>query len=213
MEVIFREFRKSDLDGLFFLDKHCYAEPYRFQYHQLVSTLLDRDVASLVIQRLPEADGLAGALILKAVHWERQMSIMSLMIGPDFQRSGLGKKLMAWAEQFTASNGIPTLTIALEKENETGAAFLQSCGFEDSTKHAPYFQSAEEGTLWTKAVLAKEGTMALGVAESGKPEAGKTGPGKTEPEKTKTEKTKPGKRDAGKTEPAIAEPAKTESEA
>ncbi len=149
MEVLIREFRREDVDGLYFLDRRCYAPPYRLAYHQLVSTLLDRDVVALVAEAEGWTQaGVIGALILRGEHWQKRMSIVALMVEAPFRRQGLGRRLLAWAERLARAQGYGELVVPLEADNEGAAAFLAACGFEDTGQAEPWFTDTAAGTLW-----------------------------------------------------------------
>ena len=50
LEVLFREFRKADLDAIYLMDQECHGENFRFGYRQLYKTLLDQNVWALVAE-------------------------------------------------------------------------------------------------------------------------------------------------------------------
>ena len=63
-EVVIRQYRPSDLDGLFVLDYRAYPKAYRFGYTQLFQTLQDTQVSAVVIEGEREGD-LVGGLIVR----------------------------------------------------------------------------------------------------------------------------------------------------
>ena len=150
MEVVFREFRKTDLDAFFFLDQRCYAEPFRMQYNQLLRTLLDKDTVAMVISMEEGEKPLGGGMILRAKHWEKRMDIISLMVDEPLRKLGLGSRLMKWAEKLAEDHRLADLSLVLEKENEPGRAFALKNGFEQTDIHEPFFPTPESGRLWLK---------------------------------------------------------------
>lgn len=147
------------MDALYFLEQRCYAAPYRFRYDQLVSTLLDRDVAALVAQAEELApSGMVGALIVRGEHWQGRVTIVSLMIDEPFRGQGLGRRLLDWAERLGRANRARELVVPLEAGNEVGAAFLAACGFADSGEHAPFFPEREAGSLWRRELNEEQAT-------------------------------------------------------
>ncbi|MDH5753094.1 MAG: GNAT family N-acetyltransferase [Deltaproteobacteria bacterium] len=48
--MLFREFRKADLDAIYLMDQECHGENFRFGYRQLYKTLLDQNVWALVAE-------------------------------------------------------------------------------------------------------------------------------------------------------------------
>lgn len=150
VEVLIRPFRPIDLDGLFVLDYRCYAAPYRFGYQQLLLTLQQSDVTTLVIQGEQEGD-VVGGLIVRGNAGLRQLAIVSLMIAPEFRRMGLGSRLLDWAVEYARRSRWLAVTVPVETRNEGAMAFLGAKGFEDSGVGQPYFPAPEIGTLWRMA--------------------------------------------------------------
>ena len=146
-EVVIRQFRPGDLDGLFVLDYRAYPPAYRFGYSQLVHTLHDKHVSAVVIEGEREGD-LVGGLIVRADLEARLAAVVSLTVEPDYRRHGLGTRLLNWVVRYAEASTWPMVVVPLERSNEGAAAFLTAAGFEDSGLCEPYYHSSGEGTLW-----------------------------------------------------------------
>ena len=146
-DVLIRQYRPADLDGLFVLDYRAYPPAYRFGYSQLFHTLDDKHVSAVVIEGEREGD-LVGGLIVRADPEARLAAVVSLTVEPDYRRHGLGTRLLDWAVRYAEASAWLRVVVPLERGNEGAAAFLTAAGFEDSGLCQPYYQSAGEGTLW-----------------------------------------------------------------
>ena len=146
-EVLIRQYRPADLDGLFVLDYRAYPPAYRFGYSQLAHTLHDKRVSAVVIEGEREGD-LVGGLIVRADPEARLAAVVSLTVEPDYRRHGLGTRLLDWAVRYAEASAWLRVVVPLERGNEGAAAFLTAAGFEDSGLSQPYYHSAGEGTLW-----------------------------------------------------------------
>ncbi len=163
MEVRIREFRKEDMDALYFLNQRCYPPGRRLRYARLLETLLDRDVAALVAEELGEHDSrLIGALIVQGDPWNATLYIISLMVDGQWRRVGIARRLLGWAERLGVGFNCTSLLVPLESNNPEGKAFLSAEGFVESEAHDPFFAKPEEGRLWHRNLKAsgagKEGT-------------------------------------------------------
>jgi GNAT superfamily N-acetyltransferase len=151
VEVRFREFRKGDMDALYFLNQRCYAPERRQRYSRILDTLLDRDVAALVAEEVEEGySSLIGGLIVQGDPWNRRLFIVSLMVDAPYRRLGIARRLLAWAERLGESFNCAALLVPLEAGNEDGAAFLAAQGFHESDEETPFFAGPEEGRLWLR---------------------------------------------------------------
>ncbi len=147
VEVVIREFRTADIDGLFALDYRCYKPPYRFGYQQMLLTLQDKRVSSMVIENEEEQE-IVGGLIVRSDPAGKQVAIVSLMVDREYRRHGLGRRLVAWGEKLARAGEWDALVAPLETGNAAGKAFLEACGFAISAISAPWFNSPAEGELW-----------------------------------------------------------------
>lgn len=157
LEVRIRAFESKDVDGLYFLDQRCYAPPFRIQYHQLVSTLLEEHTVALVMEAGGwKHKGLLGALIVRGEPAEQRVVLVSLMVEAGFRRRKLGSHLLSRARGLAQVMGLNRVVIALEAGNAGGRGFLLQQGFAATAEHAPFFAEAAQGVLWELAMRTTE---------------------------------------------------------
>ncbi len=178
MEVRIREFRKEDMDALYFLNQRCYPPGHRLPYARLLDMLLDRDAAALVAEELGEHQSrLIGALIVQGDPWNATLYIISLMVDGQWRRVGIARRLLGWAERLGEGFNCSTLLVPLESGNPEGKAFLNAGGFVESEAHDPFFAKREDGNIWRKSLevpgAKKEGAKKEGAEQE-------TGGGKTD---------------------------------
>ena len=161
MEVLFREFRRQDIDAFYFLEQRCYPEPYRLRFHQLLRTLLDKDVVALVGELAPETPGgasrLAGGMVLRLEPGEKRVVVVSLMVDETLRRKGLGRRLLHKAIAVARHAGQGELVVPVEQGNPAAGQFLTACGFGLREDAAPFFTSPGEGAVWRMEFETSEG--------------------------------------------------------
>lgn len=149
MEVSFREFRRGDIDALFYLDERCYPPDDRIVYHQLVSTLLAPEVAAVVAEATEWRDpGVVAALIVRSEPEQARLNVVSLMVEPALQRRGLGRRLLRLGQALGRAQGLTALAVPVAAGNEGAAAFLAACGLEDTGRPEPFFADEAGGSVW-----------------------------------------------------------------
>lgn len=159
VEVQIREFRRQDVDALYFMDQRCYAPACRASFSHLLKTLLQPQAMALVAEApaLPRSPGLLGATVLRVESEAQRLFIVALMVEPGFRRAGLGTALLGHAAHLAAAQQQQALVVPVETENAEARAFLLARGFEDTGQAEPYFPDAQVGTLWRRPI-AEEST-------------------------------------------------------
>jgi ribosomal protein S18 acetylase RimI-like enzyme len=112
-------------------------------------------VLSSADQYLFEMDEATGdinaAVEVKSVQWY-QYEILHLSVSPDHRREGLGKRLLARAEEFAKQNRARILQCTIRAENSASCALFKSVGF----RHTATFNNVRTGnnvTVWQKELI------------------------------------------------------------
>jgi GNAT superfamily N-acetyltransferase len=76
-----------------------------------------------------EVSGRTVALVVLAPH-EHALEISSLSVLPEFQRQGLGRLLLGFAEQRAVALGLKTMTLYTNARLEELVTYYTACGFD-----------------------------------------------------------------------------------
>jgi len=118
--------------------------------------LENTDVARLFVARL--ADGrLVGYCACWAVFDELQVN--SLAVAEDWRRRGIGRRVMAFAIQETAAEGVRSATLEVRRSNEAARRLYESLGFRVEAIRRDYYQNPREDALilWHRALAGRAG--------------------------------------------------------
>lgn len=75
-------------------------------------------------------DGLAGAVMVG--HDGHRGAVYYLGVDPARRRGGLGRRLVAAAEEWCRARGVPKLNLLVRKENDVVLAFYAALGYRDT---------------------------------------------------------------------------------
>ncbi len=129
VELEIRHFTPQDVEPLHFLLAEALPAEVRPRFGQLVSLLLDEDVAAMMAAVADAASiQLAGALVLRGEPARSRVAIQLLAVHPDYRRLGLGRRLMARA--LAVARGCAWSSVVCPPgSSPAGAAFLSAMDF------------------------------------------------------------------------------------
>ena len=90
-------------------------------------------IASGGVYVLTSSAEIAGALVIEAQN--RALFIENVAVDPAFQGQGLGRRLMAFAEQCAREHGLRELRLYTNEVMVENLAFYQRLGFEEVERH------------------------------------------------------------------------------
>jgi ribosomal-protein-alanine N-acetyltransferase len=90
---------------------------------------------------------LAGLVIGEAVPFANYAWIVTLGVLPDYQRRGLGARLLAEAEARLRS---PVLKLTVRQSNRTAMALYEKFGYAPAGRHEHYYSGGETGIVMEK---------------------------------------------------------------
>ena len=129
-EIIFRDYRDTDLEAMFRLDEACFAEEFRFDRESMREFAEERNA----IVRIAEKVGseLAGFII---VHVERVATgwrayVVTLDVAAEWRQKGLGRRLMREAEAFAVAAGVRWMQLHVFTGNAGAIRFYERLGYE-----------------------------------------------------------------------------------
>jgi ribosomal-protein-alanine N-acetyltransferase len=129
-EIIFRDYRDTDLDAMFQLDEACFAEEFRFDRESMREFAEERNA---IVRIGEEVSGeLAGFII---VHVERVATgwrayVVTLDVAAEWRQKGLGRRLMREAEACAVTAGVREMQLHVFTGNAGAIRFYERLGYE-----------------------------------------------------------------------------------
>jgi aminoglycoside 3-N-acetyltransferase I len=71
------------------------------------------------------------AFEMTPIHGTKELYIYDIAIHPDFQKQGLGKKLIETIKEEARARGVGTIFVEAEREDEGAVAFYRAIGGEE----------------------------------------------------------------------------------
>ncbi len=137
----------EDIHVVLALENRCFSDPWS------PAALLGELEADLL--RLPlvvEVDGVVRGYLMA---WKvaDQLHILNIATDPDFQRHGLGTRLLREAARQAAGLGLGEITLEVRRSNQPARAFYQKHGFgETGVRQGYYADDGEDAIIMTCAV-------------------------------------------------------------
>jgi ribosomal-protein-alanine N-acetyltransferase len=129
-EIIFRDYRDTDLEAMFRLDEACFAEEFRFDRESMREFAEERNA---IVRIAEEVSGeLAGFII---VHVERVATgwrgyVVTLDVAAEWRQKGLGRRLMREAEWCAVAVGVGWMQLHVFTGNAGAIRFYERLGYE-----------------------------------------------------------------------------------
>jgi ribosomal-protein-alanine N-acetyltransferase len=129
-EIIFRDYRDTDLEAMFRLDEACFAEEFRFDRESMREFAEERNA---IVRIAEEVSGeLAGFII---VHVERVATgwrayVVTLDVAAEWRQKGLGRRLMREAEACAVTAGVRWMQLHVFTGNAGAIRFYKRLGYE-----------------------------------------------------------------------------------
>ncbi|MCZ6646239.1 MAG: GNAT family N-acetyltransferase [SAR324 cluster bacterium] len=154
MEIRFREFRKADVDALFFLDQNCFPPVQQSAFSTLLDVLLHPDATAMVAEEIGEGyQRVIGGLIVRCEASRSRLHIVSLTVNEEFRRLGIARHLLEWAERLARSSKCNLLLVPLHYGNTAGEALLSASGFRIAGDEWEEEPAAAYRQLWRREVV------------------------------------------------------------
>lgn len=99
---------------------------------QYLSEMLENE--STVILGAFEETTLVGGVVafeFSPIHGAKEMYLYDIAVHPDFQKKGIGRKLMSQLKQVAQSRGVETIFVEAESEDDHAVKFYRSIGGEE----------------------------------------------------------------------------------
>ena len=130
-QIVVRDFVSEDTDAVIALWGGCdLLRPWNDPHKDIARKLTDRNGAFWVATM--GDDVIASVMVGYDGH---RGSINYLAVAPDFQRTGVGARLMQQAEAFLVALGCPKVSFCVRKDNADVLAFYDGLGYDVDDVH------------------------------------------------------------------------------
>jgi ribosomal-protein-alanine N-acetyltransferase len=140
----------ADLDQVMALEQAIFPEPWGRECFPVGSGRPG------VLNLVAESEGRVAGYVMA---WGRErLHLVNIAVAPEFRGKGLGRKLMAAAEEFGRSTGAGLLWLEVRESNRSARSFYQSLGFVSVRVKKQYYPNGEDAILMKREILPAPGS-------------------------------------------------------
>jgi ribosomal-protein-alanine N-acetyltransferase len=125
MPALIREYRPADFETLWKIDQACFARGISYTRREL-SFYIGRKLGFTLVAEL---DGRILGFVVVDHDRQRQGHVITIDVLPEAQRSGLGSRLMAAAEERLRALGCSVMFLETAVDNAAALAFYKRHGY------------------------------------------------------------------------------------
>jgi ribosomal-protein-alanine N-acetyltransferase len=124
-----RDYRTSDLEGIFRLDEVCFTQEFRFDRESIREFAEKRNA---VVQVAEVCGRIAGFVIahVERIASELRAYVVTLDVAPEHRRQGLAMRLLREAESRAKAAGARWIQLHVFTGNEEAIRFYERMGYE-----------------------------------------------------------------------------------
>ena len=158
LEIVLRPFAPDDMDGFYFLHRHCHDSERRIAYGRMLNTMLEKDITAIVAAEAQPglSETITGAMIIRSEPWHGRLNLLVLMVHPALRRLGIARRLVSWAERIGCGSGFRELAIAQNDDPQVDE-ILQGLGFSRAEQVIHSYRNGIEVPLWVRSISPAEG--------------------------------------------------------
>jgi ribosomal-protein-alanine acetyltransferase len=140
-----RNYRPTDFDALYEIDRICFDASIAYSRRQLREFLQMRGADCLIAE---DAGQIAGFIV--TVRHRDEGYITTIDVLPDYRRHAVGTILLAEAEKRLAANGVSEVSLETATENASAIAFWQKHGYRKRGVIEGYYPGGRDAYSMTK---------------------------------------------------------------
>jgi ribosomal-protein-alanine N-acetyltransferase len=150
-EIVFRDYRASDLEAMFQLDEACFEEAFRFDRESIRDFAEERNAVVRIAEN--SCGEIAGFVI---VHVERVKArwrayVVTLDVAPGYRQRGLATWLMNDVEASLMAAGVQRMMLHVFTGNANAIRFYERMGYERiRTQHEFYGEDGLDAFVYGK---------------------------------------------------------------
>jgi len=146
-----RPARRDDVDALVGLEQRCFPGDRLTRARFLA--LLRRPTAAFVVADDDDATGLDGYALLLSRRGSTIARLYSIAVDQGARGRGLGRRLVAAAEELARRRGAARLRLEVRADNDAAIALYRGLGFHDFAIHADYYDDGTDAVRFEKALV------------------------------------------------------------
>ncbi|HSG88204.1 MAG TPA: GNAT family N-acetyltransferase [Pseudomonadales bacterium] len=124
--------------------------PWTWGPKRIADAIRNPDAVVLVARSGAEITGFA------VMHYEARHAHLSLLaVAPRWQRSGIGRRLLAWLEETAIVAGTEWIDLEVRVHNDVARAFYGSLGYEEGAYVPGYYQGRESAVRMRRRLRAR----------------------------------------------------------
>ena len=136
-QLLLRPFRPADLETLWRIDQECFPPGIAYSRAELAHYIKQRGAVTVV----GEKEGAIAGYLVAESHGNRG-HIVTIDVRPRAQRSGLGSKLIAAAEDRLRAAGCSSVSLETAVDNAAALAFYKRHGYSVVGTIPRYYQNS-----------------------------------------------------------------------
>lgn len=141
VQLIFREYRKEDLESLAELEKRAFPiGPYT---KNMLRRVFHRPDSTSIIA---EEEGVIAGYVVSIPLDDMSCDIESIAVSPDFQRTGLGSQLISSIERKMREAGFKYSILEVRDKNTEAIAFYEKHGYVQISHMPTYYREIFRGS-------------------------------------------------------------------
>lgn len=141
VQVVIDPMRLRDIPGVLIVEKLCFTTPW--SRSAFLSELLENERAYYVVAKVKDrVVGYGGVWLIAG-----EGHITNVAVHPEFQRRGIGRRIMLTLEELVRSRGGDRLTLEVRVSNVWARHLYRSLGFYDGGLRKGYYRDNNEDAV------------------------------------------------------------------
>jgi len=138
-EIVFRDYRATDIEAMFQLDEACFAAEFRFDRRSM--RIYAEEEGSISIIAEDSAEKIVGFVIVH-LEAEGRTYVVTLDVAQEHRRKGVAALLMRHAEIRAAAAGAGSMGLHVFTGNHGAIRFYERMGYERSSLRRGFYGKA-----------------------------------------------------------------------
>jgi ribosomal-protein-alanine N-acetyltransferase len=141
-EILFRDYRATDLEAMFQLDEACFAEEFRFDLESMREFAEERNAIVRIAQKV--SGEIVGFVIVhvELVVTDWRAYVVTLDVAVECRQRGLARRLMREVEASAMAAGVQWMQLHVFTGNSGAIRFYERLGYERIRTQTAFYGEA-----------------------------------------------------------------------